>query len=313
MNMEQVPRPEPRPPGTAEEEAWLREVLTSEAGAYSPDTVRMRAAVKERIAARPPGRSRFPAGGAFGGRWGARAVWGVRLAGVPAGIVAVGLCAAVAVGLGVTATQGSSTSPHSRVQAGGTAAASTGSPGPESSAQAAVDATSTPLAAGLPDSSASKLADSPSAPASSAAAGGGASPSVTAGGGGGVVTAVGTQNTAADNSVWSEEDVAITLTAPVTSFQLTVKVSMSPSVSSTGDWTNGNPSQFDITVDSRADGLYYTWQLKAGQTLNAGSSTFAVQFNHGNGTHNPSLDTYSATAASDAAHGSASGTSSGAF
>jgi len=309
MNEEQeVPRPKPRPPGTADDETWLRGVLTSEAGMYHPDTDRMRAAVKDRIAARPPGRSQASAGGGSGSRWGVR---GIRLAGVPAGIVAVGLCAAVAVGLGVTATQGSSATAHTSAQAGGTVAGATGSRGPESSAHAAVDATSTPLAAGVPDSAASTLADSPSTPPSSTPAG--AAPSATAGGGDAVVTALGTQNTAADNSVWSEEDVAITLAAPVTSFQLSVKVSMSPSVSSTGDWTNGNPSQFNISVDTRADGLYYTWQLKPGQTLNAGSSTFAVQFNHGNGTHNPSLDTYSATAVSDAAHGSVSGSSSGAF
>jgi len=308
MNKEQVPRPEPRPPGTADEQAWLREVLTSEAGTYNPDTSRLRAAVKDRIAARPPGRLKASAGGGFGSRWGVR---GIRLAGVPAGLVAVGVCAAVAVGLGVTATQGSSAAPHSPAQAGGTVAAATGSRGPESSAHAAVDATSTPLAAGGANPTAGKPADSPSPPASSAAAG--ASPSTTTGGGSGVVAAVGTQNTAADNSVWSEEDVAITLTTPVTSFQLTVKVSMSPSVSSTGEWTNNNSSMFDITVDTRADGLYYTWQLKAGQTLNAGSSTFAAQFNHGNGTHNAALDTYSATAVSDAAHGSMSGASSGAF
>ena len=308
MNREQVPRPEPRPPGTADEEAWLREVLTSEAGTYSPDTNRMRAAVKDRIAARPPGRLRVSAGGGFGGRWG---VLGIRLAGVPAGIVAVGLCAAVAVGLGVTATQGSSAASHSPAQAGGTVAAAPGSRGPESSAHAAVDATSSPLAAGPTNSAAGKPTGSPSPPASSATAG--ASPSTTAVGGNGVLTAVGTQNTAADNSVWSEEDVAVTLTAPVTSFQLTVKVSMSPSVSSTGYWTNNNPSMFNITEDTRADGLYYTWQLKAGQTLNAGSSTFAVQFNHGDGTHNATLDTYSATAVSDAAHGSVSEASSGAF
>jgi len=313
MNKEQVPRPEPRPPGTADEESWLREVLTSEAEMYNPDTDRMRAAVSGRIGARPPGRFGAGVGGGFAGRWGwgVRGVWGVRLAGVPAGVVAVGLCAAVAVGLGVTATQRSSAAPHSSARAGGTAAAPSGSRGPDSSAHAAVDATTTPLAAGVPDSTASTLSDGPSAPPSSTPAG--PMPSLSAGSGGGVVTAVGTQNTAADNSVWSEEDVAITLTAPVTSFRITVKVSMSPSVSSTGDWTTNNPSLFDITVDARADGLYYTWQLKAGQTLNAGSSTFAAQFNHGDGTHNASLDTYSATAVSDAAHGSASGTSSGAF
>jgi hypothetical protein len=308
MNEEQVPRPEPRPPGTADEESWLREVLTSEAGTYSPDADRMREAVRNRIAARPPGRFAASGGGGFRGRWGVR---GIRLAGIPAGIVTAGLCAAVAVGLGMTATQGSSTAQRGSAQAGGTVAAATGSQGPESSAHAAVDATSTPLAAGIPDSTPSRLADSPSAPPSSSPAG--ASPSASASGVGGVVTAVGTQNTAADNSVWSEEDVAITLTAPVTSFQLTVKVSMSPSVSFTGDWTTDNPSQFDITVDPRSDGIYYTWKLKAGQTLNAGSSIFAAQFNHGDGTHNPSSDTYSATAVSDAAHGSASGVSSGAF
>jgi hypothetical protein len=309
MNEEQVQRPGPRPPGAADEEIWLQEVLSSQAEAYSPDAERMRAAVRERIAARSPRRIGARAGA---GPWGPR---GFRLVGIPAGIVAAGVCTLVAIGIGVSATQGSSTPPRSTAQAGGPAAAPSGSTGPEASAHAAADATGSPLAAGLLGATAGKAASSPPAPPSSAAAGASpsASPGGGGGGGGGVVTAVGTQNTAADNSVWSEEDVAVTLAAPVASFQLTVKVSLSPSVSSTGDWTNGNPSLFNITVETRSDGLYYTWQLKQDQTLNPGSTTFAVQFNHGNGTHNASLDTYSATAVSDAAHGSASGTSSGAF
>lgn len=305
MNDEgRVPRPEPRPPGEpADEEVWLREVLSSEAGAYSPDTDRMRAAVRERTAAGPPGRFRAGAGAGPGGR-------GFRLSGIPAGIAAAGLCTAVAVGIGLSATQGSSTPPHGAVQAGGPATLATGSSGPESSAHAEANGSGSPLAAAPPGPTASRPADSQSAPPSSAAPGG--SPSASAIGGS-VVTAVGRQNTAADNTVWSEEDVAVTLAAPVTTFQLTVKVSLSASVSSTGDWTNGNPSQFDITVQARSDGLYYTWQLKAGQTLNAGPITFAAQFNHGAGTHDPSQDTFSANAISDAAHGSISGLSTGSF
>jgi hypothetical protein len=262
-------------------------VLDSEARHYEPDSPRIRAALYERLDGAARGTRR-------------RSPLGFRLAGIPAGIAAAVLCGTVAVA--VTATVENHPRPPQPTSAnGGALPAASQSPSTDSSAQAASHGT---------QSAVSGHSASPSAPAPTGGRPASASASV-GGGSVGLIAAVGAVD-ASSNASWSQENVNITLAEPVSAFQLTVKVSTSAGLSSTGDWTNYDISMFDVTVTTQSDGIVYDFRLKSGRTLQPGSAEFAVQFGHGV-SHNAADDTYYASVVTDKAHGSAPGVSQGAF
>ncbi len=279
MSAESGPASDPEPT------AWLTELLVSEGRHYEPDTARIRTALYDNLDGAARGRRR-------------KSLLGLRLAGIPAGIAAAALCGTVAVA--VTATVENHPNPPAATNAGGGGLPTVSSaPSGEGSAQPASHGSQTAVS-GLPTG--------PSASGSHSASPT-ASPSASAGPN--LVTAIGAVDPSSNGS-WSQENVNITLTEPVTSFQLTVKVSMSDGLSSTGDWTNYDISMFDVTVDTRSDGIVYTFQLKSGKTLQPGTAEFAVQFAHG-AVHDPSDDSYYASVITDKTHGSAKGVSQGGF
>jgi len=280
---------------------WLTDVLVAEADQYEPDTGRIRSSLFDQLEVAPSGqdRRRFPA-------------LGLRLAGVPVGLAVAALCGTVAVA--VTATV--ATRPHaSTIVAGGD------SPSPASAPPTAVGesahsesrGTQTAVLGGGPTASPAGSAAgtrSPS-PFASISPSGTGSPASAGGNGNGLITTYGAMGPNSTDS-WSEQDVRTTLTAPASAFQLSVKIAMTPGLSSTGYWCDYNIKAFDVSVTSEPDGLLYTFQLKSGETLRAGQATFAVQFNHGPA-HNPANDTYWVTTTSDPADGSVAGRAQGAF
>jgi DNA-directed RNA polymerase specialized sigma24 family protein len=276
------------PAPDAEPTAWLTELLDSEARHYEPDTARIRTTLYENLDGAARGRRR-------------RSLLGLRLAGIPAGIAAAALCGTVAVAVTATVESHPKAPTPTTAEGGGLPAASR-DPSADGSAQPASHGSQTAVA-GHP---ASPSASSPSGSGS-------ASPDASASASAGptLITAVGAVDPSS-NASWAQENVNITLTEPVTSFQLTVKVSTSAGLSSTGDWTNYDISVFDVTVDTRSDGIVYTFQLKSGKTLQPGSAEFAVQFAHG-AVHDPADDSYYASVITDKAHGSAQGVSQGNF
>jgi hypothetical protein len=156
---------------------------------------------------------------------------------------------------------------------------------------------------GTASSSASRLTGvggpSPSTQASASTPGGG--PIRTSG-------AVGPNSSAS----WSELDVHATFGEPVTALRLTVKVSASPRLSSTGVWADYDITAFDVTTVGDSGGLIYTFQLKAGRTLMPGKLVCAVQFNHDQ-SHDPAKDSYLMIVTAIGDQGSATHSSQGAF
>jgi len=126
-----------------------------------------------------------------------------------------------------------------------------------------------------------------------------------------IVTATGKVD-AGSRAGWSQEDVAVKFAQPIAGFQLSVKVSLNSTGSSTGYSTTYDASLFDVKVDTQAHALVYKFDLKPGKTLPAGSSEFAVQFNYGD-PHNAADDTYYVSVYTDKAHGKVPGVSKGAF
>lgn len=270
----------------SEPTAWLTELLDSEARHYEPDTARIRTTLYDNLDGAARGRRR-------------KSLLGLRLAGIPAGIAAAALCGTVAVA--VTATVENHPNPPAPTIAGGGGLPTVNrDPSADGSAQPASHGSQTAVS-GLPTGPSASSGSHSASPAASTSASAGPT----------LVTAVGAVDPTS-NASWSQENVNITLTEPVTSFQLTVKVSMSDGLSSTGDWTNYDISMFDVTVDTRSDGIVYTFQLKSGKTLQPGTAEFAVQFAHG-AVHDASNDSYYASVITDKTHGSAKGVSQGNF
>lgn len=276
---------------------WLTEVLDSEYGRYEPDSQRIRTLLDERMEGTRGGRALSPA---------AR----LRLTGIPAGIAVAALCAAVAVAVTATVTDNHPDStPNAATSRGGLPVAGTGpgagasrspagSPGPGTrgsvSGQGAGAATKGTGATGSGVPSASP-------PASSSASNTG-----------GVLTGVTGSLAPTSNPSWTEEDVRMTLTAPVTALRLTIKVAPNVQLAPSSDWSNYDITAFDLVLNSGSSGLIYTFNLKPGNTIPTGPLTIAVQFTHSR-QRDPSGDTYALSVTTDQAHGSVSSGAQGSF
>lgn len=294
---------------------WLTEALDTEIELYEPDGEHIRSMLNERLdelldsvehdsreRSRRPG-PRRPGRGL--------SVTGIRLAGIPVGIAAAGLSAAIAVAVTVTITS------HPHTQAATAASGGLPSPGAvlTTPLPGATRARGTQSAATVDQSTVSTKPESGGHSASasgSAQASASASASQPTNLGGKIVTAAGAIGPNSGAS-WTEEDVNVTLTEPVDSLKLVVQVAQSPGLTATGYFVDYDVSVFDVTVNSSSDGLVYTFELRTGKTLPAGGIKFAAQFQHSNSPHGTSGDTYSLSVTTDAQHGSVSGSQSGGF
>lgn len=255
--------------------AWLSALLDAEAESYTPDSGRLSASVYERLAAARSLRTR-----AF--------TVPIRLAGVPVGVAAAALCATVA--MAVTATVGSNPpTPGS---------SPTPSPMPDPTATAPQLLNSAPPPSPL--SSTGSVGNRPAPP--------GATTTATATR---TITVAGAVD-GGDNTAWSQEKVIVSLIQPATAFELTVKVAMGPKVASAGSWMTYSPNLVDVSVETRPDGVYYTFRLKPGQVLPVGNGDFGVQYYH-DATHESNNDTYHLVTSADQASGGPTTTLQGTF
>ena len=281
--------------------AWLTEVLDSEYARYEPDTGHIRTLLDERLED-----DGVPRGA--GGRVRAPAL-GLRLAGIPAGIAAAALCATVAVAVTATvANDQPHSAPHAATNHGGLPAASglpSGADSPSTGAGAPGPGTHSPLS-GQGAQTATKPAGPPehqSPPAASATPpDSGPSP----------VSAVGAI-APSSNAQWTEEDVHITLQDPVTALQLIIRVTPNAGYSKEHFWSDHDITAFDVSVNPNAGGLIYTFNLKPGNSIQAGPFTIAAQYQHDSSPHDTSGDTYSLSVTTDPAHGSTSSGAQGGF
>jgi hypothetical protein len=92
---------------------------------------------------------------------------------------------------------------------------------------------------------------------------------------------------------WSQGDVLLRTTQPLTSLTVEIRVAQTGGVQSTGNWsTVPNSGDFTVTVRQSGNTLIYRWTLKAGPTLPAGQYLFAAQFNHATGVRDAAHDSY---------------------
>jgi hypothetical protein len=290
--------------------AELPERLREAAGAHRPDRDRILARVERAMAA--------PGTASARRREGAPAPW-MRVAAVTAAVAgAIGLG-----GLAVGAVTGDAAPGRSTVTAG-SSTAPTGSPAPGPGQDTGSSGGATrgsgnglhsapaPTHGGTPPGHHGAATHGPSAPA------GGPGATVTPTGAGQGSTSPGTPQaggTARDNGLsatgtvdgssnpyWTQSDVSLTTDRPLTSLAVELRVARTAGVASTGSYDSVS-GQTTVSITVQGDFLVYRWALNPGQTLAAGTYTFAGQFQHDGGDRDAGGDRY--TVAGDGPDGAA--------
>ncbi|MEY9836258.1 hypothetical protein [Streptacidiphilus sp. EB103A] len=91
---------------------------------------------------------------------------------------------------------------------------------------------------------------------------------------------------------WSQSDVVLRSTQPVTALTLELRIAQTGGVQSTGNWRTLPSDDFTVTVREVAGALVYRWVLKPGLTVPPGQYEFAAQFNHATGLRDAGGDSY---------------------
>lgn len=91
---------------------------------------------------------------------------------------------------------------------------------------------------------------------------------------------------------WSQSDLVLTTTQPLTSLTLEIRVAETGGVKSTGSWQTLLGGDFAVTVREAGGALVYRWVLRPGVTVPAGRQMFAAQFNHATGVRDAAGDSY---------------------
>lgn len=112
---------------------------------------------------------------------------------------------------------------------------------------------------------------------------------------GGTLSAQGSVN-GGSNSYWTQNDVTLTSSQPITSLVVELRVARTPGVDSSGSWTSA-PDATTASVTEEGEDLVYRWTLDAGRTLSPGTYTFSGQFQHDEGVRDTSGDGWSAQTA----------------
>ncbi|WP_067500140.1 hypothetical protein [Actinoplanes sp. TFC3] len=82
------------------------------------------------------------------------------------------------------------------------------------------------------------------------------------------------------NPNWSESDLVLTTTRPITELDVTITIARTGQAGNTGKFTTIPPEMMTCTVTEHADMIVYRFVLKDGHSLAPGPYTFAAQYNH---------------------------------
>jgi hypothetical protein len=94
------------------------------------------------------------------------------------------------------------------------------------------------------------------------------------------------------NLFWSQSDLVLRTTQPLTSLTVELRIAQTGGVRSTGAWSTMPPGDFTLTVRESGNGLVYRWVLKPGLTIPTGQFEFAAQDNHAPGRRDAGGDSY---------------------
>ncbi|MEU1709856.1 hypothetical protein ABZ478_31560 [Streptomyces sp. NPDC005706] len=97
------------------------------------------------------------------------------------------------------------------------------------------------------------------------------------------------------NDFWAQSDVTLKTSKQLTSLKVELKVAQTGGVASTGAWRSLPEADFGQTVEEHDGFLVYTWTLKDGRTVPAGTWVFAGQYDHERGGRDAKDDSYTIT------------------
>ncbi|MGW3360156.1 hypothetical protein ACWDFL_32920 [Streptomyces bungoensis] len=101
------------------------------------------------------------------------------------------------------------------------------------------------------------------------------------------------------NDFWAQSDVTLKTSRELTALTVRLKVRLTDGVSTAGAWRSLPEEDFTQTVRERDGFLVYTWTLRDGRRVAAGTWEFAGQYNHARGGRDAGDDGYTITAAAD--------------
>ncbi|NUS14281.1 MAG: hypothetical protein HOY69_23240 [Streptomyces sp.] len=99
---------------------------------------------------------------------------------------------------------------------------------------------------------------------------------------------------ASSNSYWAQSNVVLTTQQPLTSLTAELRIARVSGETEAGSWTSAPQTTVQVTTES--GWIVYRWTLNSGQTLPAGTYTFAGQFKHDEGQGGTDGDSYTVTA-----------------
>jgi hypothetical protein len=93
---------------------------------------------------------------------------------------------------------------------------------------------------------------------------------------------------------WAQSNVTLRNSATMTTFELRVRIALTPQTASTGAWSTIAADDLTTRVEQQPDALVYTFTLKPGVRLAPATHLFGVQYSHAPGGRDPKQDTYQA-------------------
>lgn len=98
------------------------------------------------------------------------------------------------------------------------------------------------------------------------------------------------------NRYWAQSNVTLRTTQPLSSFTVELRVALNGGVNTTGSWRSLPEEDFVASAQEEDGFLVYRWTLKPGRNVQAGTYTFAGQYNHVEGARTAGRDDYTVRA-----------------
>jgi hypothetical protein len=109
------------------------------------------------------------------------------------------------------------------------------------------------------------------------------------------------------HAYWSQSNVTVTVTEPLTSFTLELRVVAGEGMRPTGAWRTLPEEEFTLSVAHEEGVLIFRWELRPGAGIPPGDHVFAGQYDHDRGARDAGRDGYRVTGSGPAGAVSASG------
>ncbi|MEO3752846.1 hypothetical protein [Streptomyces sp. B6B3] len=85
------------------------------------------------------------------------------------------------------------------------------------------------------------------------------------------------------NPYWSQSNVTVRTSAPLTAFTLELRIAATGGVAATGAWRTLPSDDFELDVAAEGGALVFRWTLRQGAEIPPGEHVFAGQYDHGEG------------------------------